>query len=225
MALWPHIGQIDQPGCAFWSLCLQFRTPTPAHASQLGGMEAGRFHAIIRSMRFSRSQACNRHASIAALTLLLWMSPARTPAQTMPATPGETLSGQRIVLANAIRGRAAVLIFGFSRDASDGCAAWAKTLHADPVMAGTLVYESAMLESAPGFVRGLIENSMRKNMSQQDQDRFVVFTRDEKLWRGYFAVSNDKDPYVVFLDASGNVLWHGHGEAKTLESSLSKAKP
>jgi hypothetical protein len=176
-------------------------------------------------MRFSLNPAIVNHTTIAAFALLLWVRPVPILAQTMPATPGETLSGQRIVLADAIRGHAAVLIFGFSRDASEGCTAWAKTLHVDPTMAGTVIYESAMLESAPGFVRGMIKSSMRKGISQQDQDRFVVFTQNEKLWRSYFGVSNDKDPYVVFLDTSGKVLWQGHGDAKTLEPLLSKAKP
>ncbi len=143
----------------------------------------------------------------------------------MPTTAGETLSGQHFVLAAAIRGHAAVLIFGFSKDAGDGCGQWAKSLHNDPALSGVLIYQVASLEQAPGFVRGMIKSSMRKGMSPQEQDHFLIFTQDEKLWRSYFGVTNDKEPYVVFLDATGKVLWHGHGDAKSLEQLLSKAKP
>jgi hypothetical protein len=159
-----------------------------------------------------------------ALAVVLCLVPVLARAQTMPATSGETLSGKRLVLADAIRGHAAALVFGFSKDAGDPCGQWAKTLHADPAMAGVLVYQVASLEQAPGFVRGMIKSSMRKGVSTEDQDHFLVFTQDEKLWRGYFGVSNDKDPWVVFLDPTGKVLWHGHGDAKSLEPLLSKAK-
>jgi hypothetical protein len=183
-------------------------------------MKTGCFRAIIREMRFP-----SNYAAVAVLGFLFWICPTLISAQTMPATAGETLSGQHLVLVEAIRGHAAVLIFGFSKEAGDGCGQWAKTLHADPVLAGVLIYQVASLEQAPGFVRGMIKISMRKGMSQQEQDHFLILTQDEKLWRSYFSVSNDKDPYVISLDATGKILWHGHGDAKTLEPLLAKAKP
>lgn len=187
---------------------------------QLEGTKVRELCAIIASMRFLWEYRIGF-----VVASILGIFPALAGAQAMPATAGETLSGKRLVLAEAVRGHAAVLIFGFGREASDGCTAWAKALRADPAMAGALVYESAMLEAAPGFVRGMIQGSMRKGMSLEAQDRFVVFTQDEKLWRAYFGVASEKEPYVVFLDASGKVLWHGHGDAGALEALLRKAKP
>jgi hypothetical protein len=188
--------------------------------SQVDRTKVSRLCAIIASMRFFPD-----HPTGVALAVILWLVPAMACAQTMPATSGETLGGKRLVLADAIRGHASVLIFGFSKDAGDPCGQWAKALRADPAMAGILVYQVASLEQAPGFVRGMIKSSMRKGMSTEDQDHFLIFTQDEKLWRSYFGVSNDKDPWVAFLDATGKVLWHGHGDAKTLEPLLNQAKP
>jgi len=145
-------------------------------------------------------------------------------AQGMPATAGETLSGKRLVLAEAVKGHAAVLVVGFSREAGDGSGLWAKALHGDAAMAGVPVYQAAMLEKAPGFVRGMIKSGMRKGLKAAQQDDFVVLTQDEKLWRAYLQVTEDKDPYVVLLDAGGNVLWHGHGAAEGLEPLLRAAK-
>lgn len=142
----------------------------------------------------------------------------------MPLTPGETLSGKRLVLAETVRGHSAILVLGFSQQAGDGCGAWAKALQADPALTGTLVYEAAMLEKAPGFVRGMIKSSMRKGLTPAQQDAFVVLTQDEKLWRTWLDVSEDKDPYVVLLDSSGKILWHGHGAAKDLEPQLRAAR-
>jgi len=81
----------------------------------------------------------------------------------------------------------------------------------------------AMLEKAPGMIRGMIKNGMRKGLSPAEQDQIVVMTQDQKLWEKFFGVENDKDPYVVLLDAQGTVLWHGHGPAATLEPELRAA--
>jgi hypothetical protein len=143
--------------------------------------------------------------------------------QGLPGTTGETLSGKRIVLADAVRGHAAVLVAGFSKDAGDGCGLWAKALRGDAAFAGVAVYQVASLERAPGFVRGMIKNSMRKGVAAGEQDSFVVLTQDEKLWRRYFGVSEEKEPYVVLLDAAGMVKWHGHGAAKELEPLVREA--
>jgi len=143
--------------------------------------------------------------------------------QSMPATVGETLSGKRIVLAEATRNHVTVLVAGFSREGGAGCGAWFKAIRADSALAGVGVYEVASLEGAPGIFRGAIKNGMRKGMSAADQDMNVVLTQDDKLWRQYFGVTTDKEPYVALLDANGKVLWHGHGAAAELEPLLKNA--
>jgi hypothetical protein len=118
-----------------------------------------------------------------------------------------------------------VLVAGFSKDAGDGCGAWAKALRSDPAFAGVAVYPMAMLEAAPGFVRGMIKGAMRKGLSSAEQDNFVILTQDEKLWQSYFGVAGDKEPYIVMVDAQGQIRWHGHGAVKDLEALVRAAKP
>lgn len=143
--------------------------------------------------------------------------------QALPTTAGETLSGKRIVLSDAVRGHTALLVVGFSKDAGTGCGEWVKAVRADSAMFGVLVYEVAELEGAPSFVRGVIKSGMRKGLSPAEQDNFVVLTQDEKQWRSFFAVTTDKDPYVVLLDPTGQVRWHGLGVASSLEPLLRPA--
>jgi hypothetical protein len=143
--------------------------------------------------------------------------------QAMPATAGETLSGKRIVLADEVRGHAAVLVAGFSREGGNGTGAWIKAIHADPSMSGVTVYQVAMIAGAPGLIRGMIKSGMKKGTPPAEQDNFVVLTQDEKVWRSYFAVGDDQVTYVVLIDSSGNVLWHGHGSAAELEPQLKTA--
>jgi hypothetical protein len=144
-------------------------------------------------------------------------------AQTLPATEGETLGGHKVVVAQAVRGHAAVLIAGFSKDSGDASAAWAKAVHGDAVLKGAEVYQLVMLERAPGFVRPIIKSGMRKGLSAAEQEECVILTADEQLWRSYFGVNNDKEPWVVLIDASGRVVWHGHGAAAGLEALLRQA--
>ncbi len=141
----------------------------------------------------------------------------------MPATAGETLSGKKIVRADAVRGHEAVLVAGFSHDGGIACGDWMKAIRGDAALAGVEVYEIAMLEGAPGIFRGMIKSGMRKGMSSAEQERSVVLTQDDKLWESFFAVSNGQEPQVMLLDAKGNVVWRGHGAAGAIESQLRAA--
>ena len=124
------------------------------------------------------------------------------------------------MLAEAVRGHAAVLVASFSKEAGAGSDDWAKAVEADPALPGVAIYRAAMLEQAPGFVRGFIKSALRKQLSSTQQQHFAVLSKDEKLWREYFGVTTDRDPYIVLLDASGQIRWHGHGLAKELEPLL-----
>ncbi len=187
-------------------------------------MEIGHF---TTGCRFKKSVAHRRALKLSRIALWIALlafcgAPARS--QALPTTPGETLTGKRLVLADVLRGHAAVIVVGFSREAGDSCGLWLRTLHGDPALTNLLVYQIAMLEAAPGFIRGVIKSGMRKGVPAADQEQFLVFTQDEKLWRSYFGVTTDKDPYVVLLDAAGQVRWHGHGAAKDLEPLLRAAR-
>lgn len=144
-------------------------------------------------------------------------------AQTLPSTAGETLSGNPIVLAQAVKGHTAILIAGFSRAGGNGTGDWVKAIQADPVFAHTAVYRIAMLAAAPGFVRGMIRNGMKKGLSPAEQRDFVVLASDEQAWRNFFAVTADGDPYVALIDAQGKILWRDHGAATKLEPQLRAA--
>lgn len=141
----------------------------------------------------------------------------------MPATAGETLSGKQITPSETVKGHTAILIAGFSHDAGTQAGAWRKAVESDPALKDVMVLELAMLEKAPGLMRGMIKSGMRKGVSATEQDRIVVMTQSESEWEKFFAVGDDKDPYVMLLNPKGNVVWRGHGQASDLEPELSKA--
>lgn len=144
-------------------------------------------------------------------------------AQSLPTTPGETLSGKHVVVADAVRGHTAILVAGFSHEGGMATGDWIKAIRGDAAFAGVTVYQVAMLEGAPSFIRGMIRNCMKKGVPAAQQDYSVVLVQDQKLWEGYFDVTEDKDPYVVLIDGSGKVLWRGHGPAAAMEPQLKAA--
>ena len=77
-----------------------------------------------------------------------------------------------------------------------------------------------MLEKAPGMLRGIIKSGMRKGTTPEEQNRIVVMTKDQEEWEKFFGVEDEKAPYVVVLNAKGDVVWHGHGPAASLEPLL-----
>ncbi len=144
-------------------------------------------------------------------------------AQTMPQTAGTTLSGKAVTLAQAVRGQRVVLVAGFSRAGGSGTGAWVKAVEDDSALKGVAVWQVAMLAGAPGFVRGMIRNGMKRGLTAAEQERFVVLAEDEAAWRSYFGVAEDNVPYVMLLDAAGKVLWRGHGAAAAVEPALREA--
>jgi len=127
------------------------------------------------------------------------------------------------VLADQVRGHAAVLVAGFSQKGGNGTGAWVKAIHADAALSGMAVYEIAQIAGAPSLIRGFIKSGMKKGVPAAEQDQFVVLTQDEKPWRSYFDVGDDQVPYVAMIDSTGKVLWRGHGAAADLESQLKAA--
>jgi hypothetical protein len=157
--------------------------------------------------------------------MVLWLvfSAILCEAQAMPSTEGETLSGHRLVLAQAVRGHASILIASFSKDAGPLADQWARAARADAALAAVTVYQAAMLERAPSLIRSMIKSGLRKQTPVAAQDSYVVLTQDEPLWRSYFGVAEDKDAYVVLIDDAGQIRWHGHGSAANLDPLLKDA--
>lgn len=145
-------------------------------------------------------------------------------AQSLPHTEGETLSGKHIVLADAVKGHSAILIAGFSREGGAGSGDWVRAIQSDSALSAVSVYQVAEIAAAPSLIREMIRSSMKKGLSPAQQDAFVVLTQDEPLWRAYFSVGVDNEPYVAFLDSNGKVLWLGHGAASAFEPLLRAAK-
>ena len=127
--------------------------------------------------------------------------------ETLPVTPAETLSGQKLEFPTAALGKPAIYVFGFSKAAGDKVKPWMARLSQD----GLNCWSIANLEGAPSLVRGMIRGSMRKGTPESLLDRSLVMTKDAKAWKQALAVKQDSLPVAVLVDAKGYVLWTYEG--------------
>jgi hypothetical protein len=142
-----------------------------------------------------------------ALTILLPAISSLAAADALPVTPAETLTGKKVQFPTALEGKAAVCVFGFSKEAGDRTKEWMTQLNHDGINAWSV----ANLEKAPAFVRGMIRSSMRKGTPPSQADHFLIMTKDEKDWAHILALKQDKQPVVAVLDADGKILWTYEG--------------
>ena len=134
---------------------------------------------------------------------------ALSPGAPWPAVEGETLAGGRLRLPDAAKGKPALIVFTFSREAGDASKPWcARFLKDSPP--GQL-FQIAMLEKAPRLVRGLIRRGMRRDMPPTLQARMILLYKVEAAWRKTIGVVNDAHPCLAALDAEGRIVWVHQG--------------
>ena len=124
----------------------------------------------------------------------------------LPPLEGEALSGTVVKLPEAARGKAALLVFGFSQDAAKPSRQFAERFEQELGSAG-VAYQLPVIEGAPRLVRGLIRSGMRKETPKDAQGRMVPLVKDEAAWRGRLGIGKDKGALValVVLDRQGRV--------------------
>lgn len=145
----------------------------------------------------------------------------------LPLLETTCLSGRQAKLPAEAQGKAALLIFGFSKASKENSMPWEKEVDADYASnSRCAVYVLADLSGAPGFIRGFIKSAMRSDCSPSLQDRFLILTKDSALWKksvAYDATAPD-DAYLLLLDPSGQISFLQHGPFKKEDYPLLRAR-
>jgi hypothetical protein len=146
----------------------------------------------------------------------------------LPKTASESLAGQQVILPDSLKGHKALVIVGFSKSSQDGVKAWETRAHKQ-LGEGFDVYQVAVLEDAPRFVRGLITHAMKGSTPAAQQDHFLVVVKGEAELKKAAAFSAADDPYVFLLDGNGEIRWRTHGAVtddalKELQNQASSLK-
>jgi hypothetical protein len=165
------------------------------------------------------------------LATLCRMTHAQGVPARIPAALDTTLAGTSIRLPDALHGKLAVLVLGFSRGSQAQVAAWGRRLVIDYAQSATVTYfQMPMLGGAPRLLRGMIEKSMGKDVPENERPHFLPVTEDDQPWRAvvHYNKSTGDDAYVLLVDGTGVVRWQTEGDATSmayaeLKQSLDKA--
>jgi hypothetical protein len=128
----------------------------------------------------------------------------------IPKTTSESLTGQEVILPDSLKGHLSVVIVGFSKSSQNGVKAW-QTRARKQLGEGFDIYQVAVLEDAPRFVRGMITHAMKSSTPAAEQDHFLVVVKGETELKKAAGFTDADDPYVFLLDASGEIRWRTHG--------------
>ena len=139
--------------------------------------------------------------------LLLSLIPALS--EQLPKTASESLAGGAVLMPDAMRGHVSVVVLGFSKSSQDAVKAW--EAGARKQLGQTDVYQVAVLEDAPSFVRGMIKHAMKGATPVDRQSHFLVVVKGAAELKKAAAFSEENDPYVLLLDGSGEIRWRTHG--------------
>lgn len=131
---------------------------------------------------------------------------AQRPSERIPNVRGNTLAGQPVDLPAQLRGRTAVLVLGFSKDARIPVRDWGQRLAGDFATSSTVSYfEMPVLASVPRLLRGFVLRQIAADVSDRGKPHFVAITADEPRWRTLAHYNRPGDAYILVVDSDGNV--------------------
>ncbi len=146
----------------------------------------------------------------AALVCVCTLLPAVAQTLQAPRIEGESFSGRKVVLPGDARGKAAVLVLGFSKASKGPTSDWTRKLSAD--FAGRAeIYQLPVLENVPRLIRGMVISSMKKGVPENRRDHFVPVLQGEAELKKFVNYNEPDDAYLAVLDRLGNVVQQLHG--------------
>jgi hypothetical protein len=130
----------------------------------------------------------------------------------LPRFAGETLSGRKLTLPDAVQAHPAVLVVGFTHASGPQCTAWARRLETDFGSNTELErYSVIFLEDAPRLVRGMAKSGIKSGVPKQEYDNYLIVTEHEKEMKAAVHFEAADDAYLVLLGPGGTVRWTFHG--------------
>jgi hypothetical protein len=147
---------------------------------------------------------------VALLSLSLTVASAQ--GETLIHLASETLSGRPMALPDDAHGRIALLVIGFTKKSSQASRAWGQRFKKD---FGNdqryVVYQVAVLEDVPRFIRGMVTSGIRRETPPGEQDHFVTLFNGEADLKRFVSYSAPDEAFLLLLDTKREIRWRGHG--------------
>ena len=127
-------------------------------------------------------------------------------ADQIPPVHGSVLSGEKVDLPQALKGKVGVLVLGFSRKSGDVVAEWGKRLFRDYKGSTSIsYYEMSILETVPGILRGYVVKRISESVPDVAKSHFLPVLDREKEWKAAAGFKSSEDVYVLVVDGTGVV--------------------
>ncbi len=143
---------------------------------------------------------------------ILSVSAIRVQADALPTFPAETLSQKSVSFPEDLPPKPTLLIIAFTEEASAETERWSRETRPLTNSLNFVVYDLAVIEDAPRFVRGTIRRSLRKRIPEAIHESFFVVTQNSRLLKKAVDYDNAEEVYLVLLDEEHRVVWKGSGE-------------
>jgi len=149
--------------------------------------------------------------AVVACTLALALAPAGARAATdLPSDvhfAGQLLDGTKVVLPDAAAGKPCIVVVGMSRGSADPTERWSTEL-AKRAGDKAAVFSIALLDKVPGFFRGMVVGSLRKQYDSPDgkAPSYFLTSFDGTVLRREAPAGKDDDPATYVFDAHGKLL-------------------
>jgi hypothetical protein len=142
----------------------------------------------------------------------------------MPKIQGESLAGHTVVLPDAAAGKAAVLIFGFTKASKGATSAWADKLQSSLESRPAFeLYQLPVLEDVPSLIRGMVISGIKKGVTESKRDHFVPILHGEADLKKLVGYKEPDDAYLIVLGRTGNIVQQIHGAPNDLNTAQVKS--
>ena len=130
----------------------------------------------------------------------------------LPHFAGETLSGRKLTMPDAVLAHPTVLVIGFTHASGPHCTDWATRLGTEFGSNTEFErYSVIFLEDAPRLVRGMAKSGIKSGVPKQEYDNYLIATEHEKEVKAAVHFEAPDDAYLVLLGPGGTVRWTFHG--------------
>lgn len=134
------------------------------------------------------------------------------PGDPFPELKGELLSGQTATLPNAVKGKIALLVLGFSRESRQETEPWTKRYRAEFAKDDRVAcYAVPMIGPGGRFAKLFIMAGMKRDLPKSLHNQFMVVFSDTDPWKARVSLKGQNDAYLILLDGAGTVRWMYNG--------------
>ena len=132
----------------------------------------------------------------------------------IPEVHGTALSGDKVDLPMALKGKEGVLVVGFSQASREQVRAWGKRLAEDYRESSKVIYyEMPQLAGVPRLVRGWVMKKISAEVPERAKARFLPMFDHEAEWRAVAGYGVADNAYVLVVDGDGVVRYRTEGAA------------